>query len=659
MILNNYKGTNQYRPEIDGLRAISILGVLVNHFDKNFLPSGYLGVDIFFLISGYVITSSITSKKWSSLGDFLITFYEKGLKRILPALLAYTLIISTLITLINHSPITSLRTGLFSIFGLSNIYLFKQSTFYFGQAAELNPFLQTWSLGIEEQFYVIYPLIFWWFGYKNNQIRKLGKVMLFITLVSFILFILFYNINISATYFLLPFRFWEISVGCLLFIFSKDINFSGNKLKDLTSIFSLTILLFNFCLPIEYGIITTISTILFTAILLLSIREGNIIYSFLTNKIFLYIGSISYSLYLWHWGILSLSKWILPNNWIIILIQLLLTFIISIISYEFLEKKFRYRSNNTKTKTITNYLALMSLFSLLLIVLENIKTLLYLPRVLGVSKIETWGNLQKCNGKNNLKKYIDPIEYCLGDESTIKDNNIFLIGDSHAMQFEIAINKSIENSNFELKYINTEENNDFPRSFLANKNSYKTSKTIQKVISESKPNDIVAISFHRGYLNSIRDTHISEYESKIDNKKYFITLKNFKEFFKKLNDKNVKVIIIRDIPMLKLTIDISTCIIQDKIFKINSCDVDKKQDTYTRARQDRLYNQLKELFPNIYIWDPREIMNYYENYYSYKNNKNEIIMIDQHHLSKQFSESFYKNLKSFLIQNKLIQTKSL
>jgi peptidoglycan/LPS O-acetylase OafA/YrhL len=153
------KPHSTYRPDIDGLRAVAVFAVIANHFNHQILPSGYLGVDIFFVISGYVITSSLLQRPGQSFAENLGNFYARRVKRIIPAMLMFIATMAVLICLFNPSPHESLQTGLAAIFGVSNLYLRERATDYFAPSTQLNVFTHTWSLGVEEQFYLVFPLI--------------------------------------------------------------------------------------------------------------------------------------------------------------------------------------------------------------------------------------------------------------------------------------------------------------------------------------------------------------------------------------------------------------------------------------------------------------------------------------------------------------------
>ena len=149
------------RKDIDGLRAVAVITVVCGHFFSEQFPSGFLGVDVFFVISGYVITQlifSINSGKNSL--QALIVFYSKRIRRLLPALTTVILVTLILVfTLMTRPGGEITRTGAYALIGVSNMYLWQLSQDYFGVAAGQNPFTHTWSLGVEEQFYFIYPII--------------------------------------------------------------------------------------------------------------------------------------------------------------------------------------------------------------------------------------------------------------------------------------------------------------------------------------------------------------------------------------------------------------------------------------------------------------------------------------------------------------------
>ena len=139
-----------YRPEIDGLRAVAVLGVILNHFSERWLPGGYLGVDVFFVISGFVITASLARRPAEGLGDLMLSFYSRRIRRLLPALLLCVGVTALLLCLVSYDPGQMLGVGWRSLFGFSNITLYRLAVDYFRPAAALNPFAHTWSLGVEE-----------------------------------------------------------------------------------------------------------------------------------------------------------------------------------------------------------------------------------------------------------------------------------------------------------------------------------------------------------------------------------------------------------------------------------------------------------------------------------------------------------------------------
>ena len=334
----------KYRPEIDGLRAFAVVAVIINHFNKDLLPSGYLGVDIFFVISGYVITSSFENHEYENFKDFIISFYERRIKRLIPALAVFVLITSILICLFNPDPETALETGKSSILGLSNLYLFQHSTDYFAQSAVLNPFTHTWSLGVEEQFYLLFPLLIWFSGFgkkTRNGPRNLFILLVPLTFASLIGFVYLYQANQPAAYFLMPSRFWEMATGCLIFLGFRQQERSIKLLEKVPPLLVIAAIVFVLFLPVASAVAATILTVALSAILIGSIKKGGAVYKFFTIEKVIYVGLISYSLYLWHWAVLSISRWTIGVHWWSVPFQLALILILAIASYQKIEKPLR------------------------------------------------------------------------------------------------------------------------------------------------------------------------------------------------------------------------------------------------------------------------------------------------------------------------------
>jgi peptidoglycan/LPS O-acetylase OafA/YrhL len=346
---------SKYRPEIDGLRAFAVVAVIINHFNKDLLPSGYLGVDIFFVISGYVITSSLADRKSKNFLDFVTGFYERRIKRLVPALVVFVLITSVLISLFNPDPGGALGIGLKSLFGLSNISLYRSSTDYFAQSTELNPFTHTWSLGVEEQFYLLFPFLIWFSGFGQQTAKGARNLFFWVgvmTIASLLGFIYLYQVNQPAAYFLMPPRFWEMAAGCLVFIgFQKRARIEQmlEKVPPLLVVAAMVGVMF---LPVSAAVPATIGVVLLSAVLIACLKQGTATYQFFTLEKVVYIGLNSYSLYLWHWTVLSISRWTIGIHWWSVPIQVGLMTLMAIASYKWIETPFRTRSGIFSRRTI-------------------------------------------------------------------------------------------------------------------------------------------------------------------------------------------------------------------------------------------------------------------------------------------------------------------
>jgi peptidoglycan/LPS O-acetylase OafA/YrhL len=340
MTFTALKHQSSYRPEIDGLRAFAVIAVIINHFNKDLLPSGYLGVDIFFVISGFVITSTFASLPSKSFLDFLLGFYARRIKRLVPALVIFVTIASISICLFNPSPDISIMTGIAALFGCSNLYLLNQSTNYFATPTQLNVFTHTWSLGVEEQFYFLFPLLVWCTGF-GRQASKGARNLLWVagvlSIASLIAFVYIYRTNQPAGYFLMPTRFWEMGAGCLLFLGLKHPSGLLVWLQRISPLVVTAGIIGVLFIPPKFAVVTTIAVVLLASVLMACLRAGTAGYSLFTHPQVVYIGLISYSLYLWHWGILSLSRWTIGIHWWSVPFQVALMLLLAVFSYRYVE----------------------------------------------------------------------------------------------------------------------------------------------------------------------------------------------------------------------------------------------------------------------------------------------------------------------------------
>lgn len=333
----------RYRPEIDGLRCFAVLAVIAFHAKESLLPGGYLGVDVFFVISGYLITSIILRE--SADGHFsLKNFWDRRIKRILPAASFVLLAVSLFQSSIVFRPDLQnlLNQKLAALLSFANLYFWRNAGDYWGNAAEDSPFLHYWSLSVEEQYYLIYPILL---VVLIRRARKHLQILLIsMIIVSFAAFAYGAVHHPSATFYLLPTRMWQLGAGCLLAVYSNSKPFIPSSSRTFTGI-SLIGLAFLF--PVNTsGIGYEALAVVAGACLVVSSGSNRISAVFLQNRLAVFIGRISYSLYLWHWPIIVTLKKIrdygsITSGIALGAIGLSSLLLLSLLSFHLIEKPFR------------------------------------------------------------------------------------------------------------------------------------------------------------------------------------------------------------------------------------------------------------------------------------------------------------------------------
>lgn len=335
-----------YRPEIDGLRALAVVPVILYHANFDLFSGGFVGVDVFFVISGYLIASIILAEMRERRFSFA-SFYERRIRRIMPALL--TVILTTLIFLplvaLPDQIVDAAKSSLFAIFGISNFFFWSESG-YFSPATEFMPFLHSWSLGVEEQFYIFLPpILLLLLRFKVKLRWAIGLALPVMFAVS-----LWMSANMAAAaFYLLPARAWELGLGVALAagVFPAIRNqaaANGLAWAGIAAILASTILINDTMIfPGWVALLPCIGT----GLLIYAGSSENSAGKFLSLQPLRYIGLLSYSLYLWHWPIFVFLRYMTASaelSPLIACVGIALAFSMSAATYHWIETPFRSRT---------------------------------------------------------------------------------------------------------------------------------------------------------------------------------------------------------------------------------------------------------------------------------------------------------------------------
>jgi peptidoglycan/LPS O-acetylase OafA/YrhL len=357
-----------YRPDIDGLRAIAVVSVIIFHLNANLLPGGFLGVDIFFVISGFLITGLLLKELQLTKQISLKGFYVRRIKRIIPALLIVvvtTLVVGFLI-LTPADFLSLLKSAMASLLSLANVFFyFSLDQGYFAKDTAEVPLLHMWSLAVEEQFYLIWPLLMA-FIYNKKGSAFLFYTLLTILLLSLILAQISLGINQPFAYYSLPTRAWELAAGGALSIYlqnRKELSLNISNVFSLIGVFLIGASFLYVTKQSDIPGVDNIPLIIGTLLLIVAGKTTkNISRRILSNKIIIFIGLVSYSAYLWHWPMIAFTKYATIEIDIYIGSTIfVLTFLLASLTYYIVENPLR----KLKTTTInawSNYYILPVVF---------------------------------------------------------------------------------------------------------------------------------------------------------------------------------------------------------------------------------------------------------------------------------------------------------
>ncbi|HEX4303116.1 MAG TPA: acyltransferase family protein [Rhizomicrobium sp.] len=338
------QGAVRYRADIDGLRAVAVLPVLLFHYRVPGFAGGYVGVDVFFVISGYLITALLAGELRA--GNFsLAGFYERRVRRIFPALFAVLFVtIAAAAVVLVPDDLRTLGKNMVAVALFAANFAFWNQTNYFSASASVNPILHTWSLAVEEQFYIVFPAFLFWVHNMRPALRTAAIGAL--ALLSFLSTIYLSYAHPTAAFYLPMARGWELLLGALAALGAFP-NFQARWLREVSALLGLALiagavafLAPDAALPGVNLIVPCAGTVL---ILHAAEAETNFVSYALSWRPLVFVGLISYSLYLWHWPLWSFANYVLvgpPGIWLR-LVLLAASFGLAVLSWRYIERPFR------------------------------------------------------------------------------------------------------------------------------------------------------------------------------------------------------------------------------------------------------------------------------------------------------------------------------
>lgn len=572
--------------DLHGLRGIAVLLVCLFHFFEPIFPGGFRGVDIFFVLSGFLVThSTLHSFEQASAKEFLIGFYSRRFARIFPSLILvsfFSLVVALAFTIPSEGKKVILDYWTANI-GVFNIRQFNENLDYFNQSQSLNFFTQTWSLAVEEQFYVVFSLIFLvGLTFLKNKKYFIGLVLVLV-IASFSAN--FFSIDSSGKFYLLKFRYWEIGFGVILYFISTAVKkLRGHWSLDYLALFLLIGNLFIPVNPNEF-LLTSVITILPASYFILTKGEVRGFFNFKSLQL---IATISYTLYLVHWPISVILNHIDNFHPLYGLMGLVISIGLSyLIYFKFEEKALHYFKRRPELSA--KMLGAWILFCVSgFFVTQHFKfSSFYVFPNFAQYEVDNLIRDYRCY--NTIKKHKDPYQACLdrGDASEV----IYLLGDSHSAAitpaFEAMFGDKVRP--LVLKATGTGYDGDIFRNY----SFYKENERIgifEYILEHSRPGDSVFIVLAQDKLGT-------------DPESLKGLAKLYSKYFSQYHAKGVQVILFKDLPYFKYKSIYECAFHEFALGNLKKCDVPLKDVISYRDSFESFYKDVSHVSYHLDLFD--------------------------------------------------------
>lgn len=646
----------KYRADIDGLRAFAIIPVLFFHAGVSLFPGGYIGVDIFFVISGFLI-SSILIKEINTNTFSFSNFYKRRIRRLAPSLFVMYLCVILAFSFIYPTFLFDdlIRSITSSMLFVSNIFFWKQGG-YFANELELQPLLHTWSLSVEEQFYVFFPFFLLLMSKFIHSSAKQITLLIVVILTSLLLAIYMAPPRGSfASFYLLPTRIYELGLGALVAMaLAKNSKIQVRNLKYLKE-FGLLLAIIPIFLydnktpfPSYYALLPVLGS----CFIIFSAKEKGIAYRILTFKPIIYIGLISYSLYLWHWPVIVFNNWVLADldPYLRGTISIVISLVLGSLSFHFIEIPFRTKdhfNDRSLLKWFTVGAGTVFTLCIGLFMIGNVKLVdpeQNIEKVYNIA-IEPEPTRKECTDKiRNSNKF----SACsLASKNITSAKKIFVWGDSHASALMPAFRDVAENNlvNFAVT-TGCPPLLDVKRTDLSQK-CIKVNQMVFKHILESNYDLVILSAAFNNYLNwGLLGLPNSSYQRDISQtKNTFLT--GLTKTLQSFDENETDFLLIAQPPRFEEDVPLSY--LRQSILKGH-------YDKHPMSAS--IYNKQKESFYNLIPeqWEKNiiDISSFFctENTCRTASESNELMYKDKHHISNYQATSMNKMINN-LVEKRL------